>query len=93
MAIELTDDLINAQRASDAAHAEVLRLAEEYGPTIVDWTDEQRADRDQAYAVWRDRAAEVQAAVTEYAAEIDEPRNKVEQAVKVRVRHQEPADG
>jgi hypothetical protein len=40
-----------------------------------------------AYAVWRERAAEVRAAVTAHAAEIGEPRNKVEQTLKTAVRH------
>ncbi|GAA1779413.1 MULTISPECIES: hypothetical protein [Actinomycetes] len=44
----------------------------------------------EAWAVWRDRAGEVQKAVTEYAKEIGEPRNKVEAAVKKAVRHPEP---
>ncbi|MFJ8210354.1 hypothetical protein [Streptomyces sp. NPDC096033] len=37
-----------------------------------------------------DRAAKVQAAVTAYAVEIGEPRNKVEAALKTRVWHPEP---
>lgn len=90
MAIELTgdraDELIRLQTASDVAHAEVLRLAEAYGP-IADWTPEQLAERDAAYAVWRERAADAQTAVTEYATEISEPRNVVEAAVKKVVRH------
>lgn len=94
MAIELTgdraDELIRLQTASDEAHAEVLRLAEAYGP-IAGWMPEQLAERDAAYAVWRERAAEAQAAVTEYAAEIGEPRNQVEAAVKKAVRHPEAA--
>ncbi|MEU3665723.1 hypothetical protein [Streptomyces virginiae] len=73
MAIELNDDLIQLQRASDEAHAAV------------------RADPSpEAWAIWRDRAGDVQAAVTEYAKEIGEPRNKVEAAVKKAVRHPEP---
>ncbi|MEV6580297.1 hypothetical protein AB0M92_19265 [Streptomyces sp. NPDC051582] len=90
MAIELTgdraDELIRLQSASDVAHAEVLRLAEAYGP-IAGWTQEQLSERDAAYAAWRDRAADAQAAVTEYAREIEKPRNDVEAAVKKAVRH------
>ena len=75
MAIEPPDDLIQLQRASDAAHEAV------------------RDDpSDRAWAAWRDRAGEVQAAVTEYAKEIGEPRNKVEAAVKKKARYPEPAD-
>lgn len=43
-----------------------------------------------AWAAWRDRAGEVQAAVTAYAVEIGEPRNKVEAAVKKAARYPEP---
>jgi hypothetical protein len=70
VAIELTDELIRLQRASDAAHAAVRD-----DPTP------------EAWAAWRERAGEVQAAVTAYAAEIGEPRNQVEAAVKKAVRH------
>lgn len=42
---------------------------------------------DAAWAAWRDRATEVQAAVTDYAKEIGELRNQVEAAVKKAVRH------
>ncbi|MFJ9644997.1 hypothetical protein [Streptomyces sp. NPDC101206] len=69
MAIELTDELIQLQQASDDA-----------------WAVVREAPTDEAYAAWRDRAAEVQAAVTAYAAEIGEPRNKVEATLKSRVR-------
>ncbi|MFF4645009.1 hypothetical protein [Streptomyces sp. NPDC001389] len=89
MAIELTDELIRLQTASDEAHAEVLRLAGAYG-SIADWTPEQLGERDVAYAAWRERAAEVQAAVTEHAKAIDKPRNAVEAALKKAVRHPEP---
>lgn len=42
-----------------------------------------------AWATWRERTGAVQAAVTEYAKEIGEPRNQVEVAVKKAVRHPE----
>jgi hypothetical protein len=71
VAIELTDELIRLQTASDQAWAAVLKGGGEA-----------------AYATWRERAAEVQTAVTAYAAEIGEPRHKVEQALKSAVRHQ-----
>jgi hypothetical protein len=73
VAIELTDELIRLQTASDEA-----------------WTVVRESPSDEAYATWRERAAEVQAAVTAYAAEKNEPRNKVETALKTRVRHPEP---
>lgn len=71
--IELTDELIRLQQASDAAWAAVLQ-----------------GGGDAAYTVWRERAAEVQTAVTEHAKAIDKPRNAVEQALKTRVRHAGP---
>lgn len=76
MAIELTDELCQLQRASDAAHEAV------------------RADpTPEAWAAWRDAAGAAQAAVTAYADEAGEPRNKVEAAVKKAVRHPEPTEG
>ncbi|GAA3384540.1 hypothetical protein [Streptomyces racemochromogenes] len=75
MAIELTNDLIQLQRTSDAAHEAV------------------RADpTPEAWAAWREAAGAAQAAVTAYAKEIGEPRNKVEAAVKKVVRHSEPGE-
>ncbi|MFE9844652.1 hypothetical protein [Streptomyces goshikiensis] len=41
----------------------------------------------EAWAAWRDRAGEVQAAVTAHALEIGKPRNEVEAAVKKAARH------
>ncbi|MFE2850530.1 hypothetical protein ACFXJO_05280 [Streptomyces lavendulae] len=45
---------------------------------------------DAAWAAWRERAGEVQEAVTLYAKEIDKPRNVVEAAVKKAARYPEP---
>ncbi|MFB8393623.1 hypothetical protein [Streptomyces yangpuensis] len=73
MAIEPPSELIDLQRASDAAHAAVRQ-----NPC------------DETWAAWRERAGEVQAAVTVYAEEIGEPRNQVEAAVKKRARYPEP---
>lgn len=47
---------------------------------------------DETWAAWRERAGEVQAAVTVYATEIGEPRNQVEAAVKKRARYPEPSE-
>ncbi|MFG2617787.1 hypothetical protein ACGFXC_09160 [Streptomyces sp. NPDC048507] len=79
--------------AADAAHAEVQRLQEEYGrPTAGDgWTDEQHVTWDAALAVWRDRAAEAQQAVTDHAKATGQDRGKLEAAVKAAVRH--PSSG
>ncbi|MFJ8016265.1 hypothetical protein [Streptomyces sp. NPDC096339] len=75
MAIEPPDELIELQRASDAAHEAVRANA---SPA--------------AWAAWRERAGEAQAAVTEYAKEIGEPRHQVEAAVKKAVRHPAPPE-
>ncbi|MFZ3473073.1 hypothetical protein ACODT3_10935 [Streptomyces sp. 4.24] len=93
MAIELNDDLVPLQQAADDAHAEVKRLQEEYGRPTQEggWTDEQHAAWNAAMEVWRDRGAEVQAAVTEHAKATGQDRMKVEAAVKKAVRHPEPA--
>lgn len=45
---------------------------------------------DEAWAMWRERATVVQAAITAHAEEIGEPRNAVEAAVKKAVRHPAP---
>ncbi|MFD6180036.1 hypothetical protein [Streptomyces goshikiensis] len=42
-----------------------------------------------AWAAWRERASDVQAAVTEYAVEIGQSRNEVEAAVKKAARYPE----
>jgi len=73
--IELTDDLIQLQRASDEAYAAVR---EDASPA--------------SWATWRERAGEVQAAVTAYAQEIGEPRNQVEAAVKKAARYTAPPE-
>lgn len=66
MAIELTDDLIELQRAANTARDAAL---------AVPYTSE-------GWQPWRDAAATVQVAVAEYAAATGQPRHEVEQAVK-----------
>ncbi|MFJ3923041.1 hypothetical protein [Streptomyces sp. NPDC090022] len=92
MAIELNDDLIGLQRAADDAHAEVRRLQEEYGRPTQEggWTDEQHAAWNAAMAVWRERADEVQQAITGHAAATGQDRGKLEAAVKTAVCHSTP---
>lgn len=67
MAIELSDELIQLQRAANAA-----REAATAGP----YTSE-------AWGPWREAAERVQAAVTEYAARTGQNRYQVEMAVKL----------
>lgn len=92
MAIELNDDLVALQQAADDAHAEVRRLQEEYGRPTQEggWTEEQHADWNAAAAVWRDRAAIVQQAVTDHAEATGQDRGQLEAAVKKAVRHPAP---
>ncbi|RSS78591.1 hypothetical protein EF918_20375 [Streptomyces sp. WAC06614] len=71
--MELTDELIRLQQASDEAREAVFTGGDP-----------------EAWAVWRERAAEVQNAVTAYAKEIGEPRNAVEAALKKAARHPDP---
>jgi hypothetical protein len=94
VAIELNDDLIGLQQAADDAHAEVIRLQEEYGRPTQEggWTDEQHAAWNAAAAVWRDRAGEAQQAVSEHATATGQDRGKLEAAVKKAVRHPEPTE-
>lgn len=94
MAIEQYDELVALQQAADDAHAQVLALSAEYGRPTRDggWTPEQHADWQAAWLAWSDRAAIVQAAVTEHAAATGQDRGKLEQAVKSAVRHSELAE-
>ncbi|MCX4784347.1 hypothetical protein [Streptomyces sp. NBC_01264] len=93
MAIELNDDLLALQRAADA-HAQLKALSERYGrPTQVGgWTNEQHQTWDAALDAWRERAADVQAAVADHAAATGQDRAQLEAATKKAVRHTEPGE-
>nr|WP_205615520.1 hypothetical protein [Streptomyces harenosi] len=78
------------QRAADEAHAQVIALREESGPpTQQEWTEAQTATYETAWRAWRDLARDVQAAVTEHAAEQGQNRYEVEAGVKKAARHPE----
>ncbi|MFF7452129.1 MULTISPECIES: hypothetical protein [unclassified Streptomyces] len=82
------EELVDMQRSADQAHARVLQLRDEYGrPSDVEWTDEQTLTYEQAWKVWREQAAAVQAAVTEHAKEQGSARFQVEADVKKAARH------
>ncbi|MEW2415266.1 hypothetical protein AB0953_16345 [Streptomyces sp. NPDC046866] len=51
------------------------------------WAEVRENPSDEGWELWRERAAEVQTAVTEYAKAIGEPRNQVEAELKKAVRH------
>ncbi|MFF3324992.1 hypothetical protein [Streptomyces sp. NPDC002889] len=70
MAIELTDELLELQRAADAARDQATGAG--YSP--------------RAWRPWQDAAAAVQAAVTAHAAATGLNRYEVEQALKAAVR-------
>ncbi|MFE4717702.1 hypothetical protein [Streptomyces sp. NPDC056453] len=81
------DELVERQQAANAAHREVLRLRDEYGPpTAGGWADTQTATYETAWRAWRDLARDTQAAVTEYAKEQGVPRHGAEQDVKTKAR-------
>ncbi|MFE4682570.1 hypothetical protein ACFRNJ_17290 [Streptomyces sp. NPDC056721] len=81
------DELVERQQAANAAHHEVLRLRDEYGPpTAGGWAETQTATYETAWRAWRDLARDTQAAVTEYAKEQGVPRHEAEQDVKTKAR-------
>lgn len=82
------DELVEMQRRADDAHAQVLRLRDDYGPpTQTRWTDQQTVTYETAWRAWRDLARDVQAAVTEYAKEQGEARYDTEVKLKSTARH------
>ncbi|WP_411102419.1 hypothetical protein [Streptomyces sp. cmx-4-9] len=92
--IEITDELVALQQASDEAHAYLKQLTEKFGRPTQDggWSEERHADWDAAWAAWSDRVGIAQAAVTEHAAATGQDRGMVEAAVKSAVRHPAPAE-
>jgi hypothetical protein len=86
------EELVSKQHTADAAHAHVLELRKQYGPPTQDggWSVEQTETYDTAWKGWRERAQEVQAAVTTYAKDEGRPRYEVEADVKKKARHPAP---
>ncbi|MFE6286645.1 hypothetical protein [Streptomyces sp. NPDC057877] len=84
------EELVEMQRAADAAHAKVEQLRAQYGsPTAHPWSEQQTTTYETAWRAWRDLARDVQAAVTEHAKDQGQRRNSVEADVKKAVRHSE----
>ncbi|MGX1116381.1 hypothetical protein RKD37_001744 [Streptomyces ambofaciens] len=82
------DELVEMQRAADAAHAQVEQLRDQYGPpTAQPWSEQQTETYETAWRAWRDLARDVQAAVTEHAKAEGQLRFDVEAAVKKQARH------
>jgi hypothetical protein len=91
------EELVEMQRASDAAQAQVERLRDQYGPpTRKAWSEQQTAPYETAWRAWRDLARDVQAAITEHAQAEGQSRTEAEADVQKTARHPEqpePQDG
>ncbi|MER6348070.1 hypothetical protein ACWC10_04345 [Streptomyces sp. NPDC001595] len=87
------DELVELQRAADAAQAEVQRIQDAFGrPTEGRWTAEQQAAWETAWRARSDLGRQLQLAVTEHAQAEGTPRGEVEAEVQRRARQPE-ADG
>ncbi|MFE9886892.1 hypothetical protein [Streptomyces scopuliridis] len=75
--IEIPDDLLQLQRAANAAHREAVQ--QDYSP--------------EGWRPWLDAADKVQRAVTEHAAEAGVSRYELEMAVKKAAREADEAEG
>ncbi|MEU7423310.1 hypothetical protein ACGFX8_08280 [Streptomyces sp. NPDC048362] len=77
------EELVQKQRAADAARATVEDLRETYGPPAEQrMTGAQSGTYETALRAWRDLARDVQMAVREYAKETGRPRAEVEAEVE-----------
>ncbi|MFB8000258.1 hypothetical protein ACFC4G_46815 [Streptomyces sp. NPDC056002] len=76
----------------NAAHREVLRLRDEYGPpTAAGWAETQTTTY-AGWRAWRDLARDTQAAITAYAKEQGIARHEAEEDVKAKARAGEAPD-
>jgi hypothetical protein len=79
------DELVERQQAANAAHQEVLRLRDGYGPPGLEpLSESQTQTYETAWRAWRDLARDVQQAVTEYAKDEGLARHDVEADVKAK---------
>ncbi|WP_330461324.1 hypothetical protein OIB37_33335 [Streptomyces sp. NBC_00820] len=77
------DELVQKQRAADAAHATVADLREAYGPPAErGMTGAQSDQYETALRAWRDLARDVQTAVSDYARDTGQPRAEIEAEVE-----------
>ncbi|MBJ7902844.1 hypothetical protein ABZW47_05425 [Streptomyces sp. NPDC004549] len=77
------EELVQKQRAADAAHATVTDLRDTYGPPAErGMTGAQSGTYETALRAWRDLARDAQTAVSEYARETGRPRAEVETEVE-----------
>ncbi|HLL37949.1 hypothetical protein ACIG0D_12570 [Streptomyces sp. NPDC052773] len=85
------DELVELQRAANAAYAEMQRIRDAFGkPTEGRWAAEQHTEWETAWRAWSDLSRQVQLAVTEHAEAEGTPRSKVEAEVQRRARQPEP---
>ncbi|MQY34185.1 hypothetical protein SRB17_21510 [Streptomyces sp. RB17] len=76
------DELVQKQRAADAAHATVEDLRDAYGPPAERrMTGAQSGTYETALRAWRDLDRDVQSALSEFAKETGRPRPEVEAEV------------
>ncbi|MFG2122958.1 hypothetical protein [Streptomyces sp. NPDC048710] len=77
------EELVEKQRAADAAHRMVDELRDTYGPPAErGMTGAQSDTYETALRAWRELARDVQTAVSDYARETDRPRPEVEAEVE-----------
>ncbi|MFS4094462.1 hypothetical protein [Streptomyces sp. AF1A] len=77
------EELVQKQRAADAAHATVEDLRETYGPPAERrMTGAQSGTYETALRAWRDLARDVQTALSEYARQTGRSRAEVEAEVE-----------
>ncbi|MER6072578.1 hypothetical protein ACFYZB_31650 [Streptomyces sp. NPDC001852] len=76
------DELVQKQRAADAAQATVEELRDAYGPPAErGMTGAQSGTYETALRAWRDLARDVQTALSEFARDTGRPRPEVEAEV------------
>ncbi|KUM99786.1 hypothetical protein AQI95_36775 [Streptomyces yokosukanensis] len=76
------EELVQKQRAADAAHTTVEELREAYGPPAErGMTGAQSGTYETALRAWRDLERDVQTALSDYAKETGRPRPEVEAEV------------
>ena len=76
------EELVQKQRAAEAAHRTVDDLRDTYGPPAEQRIGAQSGTYETALRAWRDLARDVQTAVSEYARETGRPRHDVEAEVE-----------
>jgi hypothetical protein len=77
------EELVQKQRAAEAAHTMVEELRNTYGPPAERrMTGAQSGTYETALRAWRDLARDAQSAVSEYARETGRPRAEVEAEVE-----------